>query len=195
MIKDGENKSENTYITVREASERWKIPQMRIAKLCEDGMIDGVAKLGDQWIIPSNSDKPIFEKATTLVRPVIAKNNIQRVAIEHIEKGNDFHVSETVIRGATYIVSGVFQKQGATVEEKVARCIAQELDASGKMKISVADSNKLMKEIRATSSANAVTFESYMAHYKKLFQEYGFTDEDIEVLLERKALDYEEFEL
>lgn len=46
------------YISVTQASEKWKIGVRRIRALCTDGRIDGAVKQGSIWMIPSNLDKP-----------------------------------------------------------------------------------------------------------------------------------------
>lgn len=190
-----ESKSPITYVTVFQASEKWKIHQAKIIKLCEDGKIEGAAKLEDKWIIPSDSEKPIIPTSTTLARPVIAKNKIQETVIDNVEKGHNFHTREIVVDGKTFIVSSIFQKQGATPEEKMAGHIVRRMEEFEGLKLSAKDYDELIKEIRAISSANSNTFEKYIEHYKTLFQQYGFSSEDVEVLLERKSLDYEEFRL
>ena len=188
-------KSPIEYITVFQASEKWKIHQAKIVKLCEDGKIDGAAKLDDKWIIPSDAEKPIIPKSTTLVRPVVAKNKIQEAALEHIEKGENFHIREMVVDGRTFIVSSVFPKQGPTVDEGWARIVLNRLEESENIKFSLDERAELMKKLRKESAATNMTFDKYIGSYRKQIEEYGFSDEDIEVLLERKALDYEEFKL
>lgn len=46
------------YITASQAAEKWKISQRRVQILCSEGRISGVFKLGDNWAIPDNSEKP-----------------------------------------------------------------------------------------------------------------------------------------
>lgn len=53
----GDNKL-NSYITASQAAEKWSISQRRVQILCEQGRIDGVFKLGNNWAIPSNAKKP-----------------------------------------------------------------------------------------------------------------------------------------
>lgn len=47
-----------TYITVKEASEKWNISERRICVLCTNGRIPGAIKKSKVWMIPSNSKKP-----------------------------------------------------------------------------------------------------------------------------------------
>ena len=46
------------YMTIREASEKWKIGLRRINTLCNDGRIEGASKVGNVWVIPSDAEKP-----------------------------------------------------------------------------------------------------------------------------------------
>lgn len=46
------------YITASQAAERWHISQRRVQILCSEGRIEGVFKLGENWAIPENSEKP-----------------------------------------------------------------------------------------------------------------------------------------
>lgn len=47
------------YISVSEASKKWKISDRRIRVLCNDGRIEGAIKIGRNWSIPSGAVKPI----------------------------------------------------------------------------------------------------------------------------------------
>ncbi len=40
------------YISVKEASEKWKISDSRIRVLCREGRIEGAMKIGRNWLIP-----------------------------------------------------------------------------------------------------------------------------------------------
>ncbi len=46
------------YISIREASEKWRISDRRIRVLCSEGRIEGVIKVGRSWSIPSDAVKP-----------------------------------------------------------------------------------------------------------------------------------------
>lgn len=47
------------YISVKEASDKWKISDRRIRVLCSEGRIDGAVKIGRNWSIPSDAVKPV----------------------------------------------------------------------------------------------------------------------------------------
>jgi len=47
-----------TFITVKEASEKWNIGSRRICILCSEGRIPGAVKKSKVWMIPDNAQKP-----------------------------------------------------------------------------------------------------------------------------------------
>ena len=48
----------NSYISVREAAERWDITERQVQKLCSEGRIDGVSRFSNAWAIPEDAPKP-----------------------------------------------------------------------------------------------------------------------------------------
>lgn len=53
------------YMSIKEVSQKWGITPRRIQVLCSEGRIKGAAKLGREWAIPSNADKPIDGRVST----------------------------------------------------------------------------------------------------------------------------------
>ncbi|MDE7205810.1 MAG: helix-turn-helix domain-containing protein [Lachnospiraceae bacterium] len=53
------------YMSIKEVSEKWGITPRRIQILCFEGRIEGAAKLGREWAIPTNADRPIDGRVTT----------------------------------------------------------------------------------------------------------------------------------
>ena len=47
------------FMTANQAAKKWDITQRRVQILCTKGRIDGVFKLGENWVIPANAQKPI----------------------------------------------------------------------------------------------------------------------------------------
>jgi DNA (cytosine-5)-methyltransferase 1 len=47
------------YISISEAATKWSLTHRRIQKLCADGRIHGATKIGNSWVIPANSRKPL----------------------------------------------------------------------------------------------------------------------------------------
>ena len=46
------------YITTKEASEKWKISRRRVNTLCQERKIPNVARVGNMWLISSDSSNP-----------------------------------------------------------------------------------------------------------------------------------------
>jgi hypothetical protein len=46
------------YMTIQEASEKWKVSERRIQVLCTSGRLPGALKFGRQWAIPTTIEKP-----------------------------------------------------------------------------------------------------------------------------------------
>lgn len=47
-----------TYITVREAAEKWQISPRLVQKYCAAGRLQGAKKFGVSWLIPDTAVKP-----------------------------------------------------------------------------------------------------------------------------------------
>lgn len=52
----------STYITTKEASDKWNISPRRINVLCKTGRIPGVYKENNQWLIPVDAVKPVDKR-------------------------------------------------------------------------------------------------------------------------------------
>ena len=46
-------------ITVKEASVLWGITTRRVQVLCDKGKVNGATRLGNIWVIPKGTSKPI----------------------------------------------------------------------------------------------------------------------------------------
>lgn len=47
-----------TYMTASQAANKWNVSQRRVQILCSQNRINGVFKLGENWAIPDNAEKP-----------------------------------------------------------------------------------------------------------------------------------------
>ena len=57
------------YISVKQATEKWKISERRIQKLCECERIDGVLRFGRSWMIPKDAEKPKDKRRREIKEP------------------------------------------------------------------------------------------------------------------------------
>lgn len=51
-----------SYMSAKEAAEKWNISQRRVSVLCSEQRIDGAMMVGNMWIIPSTAEKPIDKR-------------------------------------------------------------------------------------------------------------------------------------
>ena len=58
------------YITVPEAAAAWGASEPRIRQWLPDGRIKGAHKVGRDWIIPANAERPMRAKPGGLKRPI-----------------------------------------------------------------------------------------------------------------------------
>ena len=47
------------WITTKEAAELWGVTTRQVQILCDRGKVKGAARLGDIWVIPKGTPKPI----------------------------------------------------------------------------------------------------------------------------------------
>jgi len=47
------------FMTAKEASEKWGITIRRVQALCDRGQVPSAVKLGNMWVIPKNTPKPL----------------------------------------------------------------------------------------------------------------------------------------
>jgi len=47
------------WITVKDAGELWGMTTRRAQFLCANGKVDGAQKLGNMWVVPKGTPKPI----------------------------------------------------------------------------------------------------------------------------------------
>lgn len=53
------------YMSIKETAEKWGITPRRVQVLCASGRIDGAGKLGREWAIPVDAERPKDERITT----------------------------------------------------------------------------------------------------------------------------------
>ena len=82
-----------SFLSAKEAAEKWEISQRRVAILCSENRIDGAMMVGNMWIIPSTAEKPIdkrtvrYEKETkTELKPFLKWVGGKAQLINELEK-------------------------------------------------------------------------------------------------------------
>ena len=46
------------FLSTAQASEKWGISSRRIQKLCAENRISGAIRIGNDWAIPNDAEKP-----------------------------------------------------------------------------------------------------------------------------------------
>lgn len=102
-----------SFISAKEAAEKWNISQRRVAILCSEGRIDGAMMVGNMWIIPSNAEKPIdkrtsrYEKEKVkILKPFVKWVGGKGQLVEKIEKMLPLDAARGVKKYAEPMVGG-----------------------------------------------------------------------------------------
>ena len=53
------------YLSITETAKKWGLTPRRVRAMCLDGQIEGAAKLGNQWAVPVNAERPVDKRITT----------------------------------------------------------------------------------------------------------------------------------
>lgn len=53
------------YVTVSEMAKKWRVKPRTIQMMCLKGKIDGAQKIGNMWMIPVETDRPVDERVKT----------------------------------------------------------------------------------------------------------------------------------
>lgn len=100
------------YISARETATRWDISQRRVAALCSEGRIAGAMLVGNSWIIPCDSVKPIDArtKAASLIgaeaKPFLKWAGGKGQLLKEIEQYYPFAKNTVITKYAEPFVGG-----------------------------------------------------------------------------------------
>lgn len=61
------------FISIKDMSNKWNISKRRVQILCREGRVEGAKKIGNMWLIPENSVKPIDARTKS---PVVEKKKV-----------------------------------------------------------------------------------------------------------------------
>lgn len=53
------------YMSIKEIAEKWSLSPRRVRAMCANGLISGAAKLGKEWAIPINAERPVDGRITS----------------------------------------------------------------------------------------------------------------------------------
>lgn len=102
-----------SYISAKEAAEKWNISQRRVSVLASENRINGAMMVGNMWIIPSNAEKPIdkrtvrYEKTKVVtLKPFVKWVGGKSQLVEQIEKMLPSDGEKTLTKYAEPMVGG-----------------------------------------------------------------------------------------
>lgn len=102
-----------SFISAKEAAEKWNISQRRVSVLCSENRINGAMMVGNMWIIPSNAEKPIdkrtvrYEKSKSVtLKPFVKWVGGKSQLVEQIEKMLSSDGEKTLTKYAEPMVGG-----------------------------------------------------------------------------------------
>lgn len=82
-----------SFISAKEAAEKWNISQRRVSVLASENRIKGAMMVGNMWIIPSDAEKPVdkrtvrYERSKTIaLKPFVKWVGGKSQLVEQIEK-------------------------------------------------------------------------------------------------------------
>lgn len=53
------------YMTAPQTAKKWEISVRRVQKLCEENRVDGAERMGNMWLIPKDTKKPLDGRLKT----------------------------------------------------------------------------------------------------------------------------------
>lgn len=80
------------YISVAQTAEKWQISAKRVQVLCNEGRIEGAQRVGNQWTIPDNAEKPLDARKKVNTNPRRVNSNIQIERVWAMPNKNTFDI-------------------------------------------------------------------------------------------------------
>ena len=193
--------STSEFMTVEEAAALWKVHPERITYTCENNGIEGAAKLSGQWIIPAGISRPVIKQIPRVPNKELSDENstrtrAQQALIEAFEgHAIPFSVSEHRIGKTTYIVTSCYSKSAKrTMAEAIFSLALRELENQGRLRLSISESEKILKSIRKSEIEKQPSFSQYMKGIEESLKKMDFCEDDVAMLLEKYAEAYQPLE-
>ncbi|WP_319758581.1 Fic family protein [uncultured Sphaerochaeta sp.] len=156
------------YISTNTASKRWGISERRVRRLCNEGRIEGAAKMGRNWIIPDHANKPIDARKHLEKHYQGIVYDFQR--IDALKRAIDNHrpFSATLVRSLhekllvewTYHSNAI---EGNTLTLSETKVVLEGLTIGGKT---------MVEHLEAINHREAILFIEQIISSKKILTEY-----------------------
>lgn len=157
------------YMSISEASKRWKISDRRIRLLCAEGRIDGARKFGRNWSVPLNSAKPSDARVST--RKSYKGLNYDFFEIDTLKKRIDEHrpfskalaesLHEKLIVEWTYHSNGI---EGNTLTLSETKVVLEGITVGGK---------SVVEHLEAINHREAILFLEELISNKEVLSEWN----------------------
>lgn len=102
-----------SYISAKEAAEKWNISQRRVSVLAAENRISGAMMVGNMWIIPATAEKPADKRVmrcertkTVVIKPFVKWVGGKSQLVGQIEKIFARHGEKTITKYAEPMVGG-----------------------------------------------------------------------------------------
>ena len=176
------------YMTIKEAAQKWHTNPGYLRKACALGQVSGAAKLGNEWIIPADMERPPMKVPREKVPPKkiehgsAYKDQIYKMTMEGFP---DFNVVTMEIGRTTYVVYGSFSpKASETLEEKLLRISLRQAGEELGMPGLTLDA-ETKRKVREEALSKLPSNEKLREYYRTKFLEIGFNDEELAVLMSK----------
>lgn len=193
------------YLTAKQFSQKWKISERRVIKLCKDNRIEGTVKNGMIWLIPENTIKPadkrkkIAQYINTQKRVMIIKDdNVEVKKLNELLQNEGyildvinekelekFTLKEKYYKGLVIFSNNIDIKQ----KEKVISCFSKTMDEESSIVLVEYKNNisklerKLSKQLAENIGIRINTLKLEISDEKNKIIDYDYISEDIKDLL------------
>lgn len=182
-----------SYMTTKEAAAKWGIQEWRVKEGCETNQIPNVARLGEQWIIPVDEEKPELKFPRTPPEPKKSEHgsDYKDIIYENTMRGfPDFNIQTHKIGNTTYIVSSSFSpSSGRTLREAAflldLHLFNKTLKENGYSEISVNESDAQFRKLHQEERENMPSDDERREYYYNKFVEIGFNEQEISDLMKK----------
>lgn len=172
------------YMSIEDAAKKWRTKSWYIARACDLGQVPGAAKLGESWIIPANMVRPEMHipRDVPTQKKVEHGSDYKDTIFRMTETGfPDFNVVTMKIGNTTYNVYGSFAPTATkTLTEKLLDMTRHKYG-----KDLPPDVQKEVDRIKTKSREQIPTPEQQRVYYRAKFEEIGFSEDEIVIMMER----------
>ena len=55
------------FMSVKEAAQKWNVSERQVQLYCKNGIIPNVSRIGRSWVIPADTQKPVYRFITPTI--------------------------------------------------------------------------------------------------------------------------------